>query len=52
VLPLGHFDLSRKRRVTTRDDAELPAADELLTTDHTHVLDIMRQLTRFARARS
>ena len=51
VMPLGRFDLSRKRRVTTRDDTELPAADDQLATDHTHVLDIMRQLTRFARAR-
>ena len=51
VLPLGHFDLSRKRRVTTRDDVELQAPDELLASDHTRVLDLMRQLMRFARAR-
>ena len=50
VLPLGRFDLSRKRKVTTRDDAALPAADDQLANDHGHVLDIMRQLTRFARA--
>jgi uncharacterized protein len=51
VLPLGHFDLSRKRHVTTRDDAALPAADDQLAADHGRVLDLMRQLTRFARAR-
>jgi membrane-anchored protein YejM (alkaline phosphatase superfamily) len=48
VLPLGHFDLRRKRRVTARDDSPLPpAAEELATSDRTRVIDLMRQLTRF-----
>ena len=51
VLPLGRFDFSQKRRVTTRDDAALVAPDELLAEDHTHVLDLLRELTRFGRSR-
>jgi len=52
VLPLGRFDLARKRRVTTRDDAALPTPDALLAADHSLVLDLLRQLTRFGRSRS
>ncbi len=49
VLPLGRFDFALQRRVTTRDDAALPAPDALLAVDHTHVLDLLRDLTRFGR---
>jgi len=48
VLPLGRFDLRRKRRVTARDDSALsPAAEELATSDRTRVLGLMRELARF-----
>ena len=48
VLPLGHFDLRRKRRVTARDDSALPPADdELATGDRSRVLGLMRDLSRF-----
>jgi len=51
VLPLGRFDLAMKRRVTTRDDAELDPPDALLAADHSRVLDLLRDLTRFGRSR-
>ncbi len=51
VLPLGRFDFALKRRVTTRDDAAMPAPDALLTPDHRHVLDLLRDLRRFGRTR-
>jgi hypothetical protein len=51
VLPLGRFDFALKRRVTTRDDAALAAPDSLLAEDHSRVLDLLRDLTRFGRTR-
>ncbi|MFI5316458.1 MAG: sulfatase-like hydrolase/transferase [Myxococcota bacterium] len=51
VLPLGRFDLANKRRVTTRDDAALSEPDEALAADHSRVLGLLRDLTRFGKSR-
>lgn len=51
-LPLGHFDFQMERSVTTRDDGLLPARDSNGVADHSNVLDLLRDLTRFGRNRS
>jgi membrane-anchored protein YejM (alkaline phosphatase superfamily) len=51
VLPLGRFDLAMKRRITTRDDVAITAPDEVLADDHSRVLQLLRDLTRFGRSR-
>jgi membrane-anchored protein YejM (alkaline phosphatase superfamily) len=51
VLPVGRFDLGRKRRVTTRDDAALDEPAALAADDHSRVLGLLRELTRFGRTR-
>jgi membrane-anchored protein YejM (alkaline phosphatase superfamily) len=50
-LPLGHFDFSMSRRVTARDDGALSAQEAGSFADHSRVLDLLRDLTRFGRSR-
>ncbi|HTO53251.1 MAG TPA: sulfatase-like hydrolase/transferase [Myxococcota bacterium] len=51
VLPIGRIELSR-RKVTSRDDGELPPRQpNLAEEDHSRVLDLLRDLTRFGRQR-
>ena len=50
-LPLGHFDFQMERSVTTRDDGVLPAQESGGAADHSRVLDLLRDLTRFGRNR-
>jgi hypothetical protein len=51
-LPLGHFDFTMSRRVTARDDRALSAQEASNFADHSRVLDLLRDLTRFGRSRS
>jgi uncharacterized protein len=50
-LPLGHFDFGMSRRVTARDDGALSAQEAGGFADHSRVLDLLRDLTRFGRSR-
>ncbi len=51
LLPLGHFDFAINRKVTARDDGVLPSQEAAPAADHSRVLGLLRDLTRFGRSR-
>jgi membrane-anchored protein YejM (alkaline phosphatase superfamily) len=50
-LPFGRFDLAQRRGVTTRDDAPLPEGETASAANHSLVIELLRELNRFGRAR-